>query len=118
MRNAMGLVILAALAPCGIGCASYPAPTEKMANTTAATRSAEELGANKNPQAELHLRLAQEALTRAKQLIEDGENKRAESVLLRAQADAELAVMLAREAATRAEAEKAQEGLKALKHPE
>ena len=98
-----------------VACGSYPAPNDKMAQTVAAARSADELGARKNAQAELHLKLAQEQLADAKRLMTEGENKRAELVLLRANADAELAVMLAREATMRAEATKAQDDLRALR---
>ncbi len=100
------------------GCGSYPPPADKMATTTAATRSAEELGANKSPQAEFHLKLAQEQLADAKKLMADGENKRAEYVLSRANSDAELAVTLAREATMKAEAQKAQDDVRALKKGE
>src|SRR6201999_1066044 len=42
-----------------VGCAaSYPAPTQHMADAEAATRSASEIGANVDPQAQLHLKLA------------------------------------------------------------
>jgi len=97
------------------GCGSYPAPVEKQANTAAAVRAAQEVGAQSNPQAALHLKLAQEQLDQAKQLIADGDTKRAEFVLLRADSDAELAVALAREASARAEAQTVQEQLRALK---
>ena len=98
-----------------LACGAYPAPNDKMAQTVAAARSAEELGARKNAQAELYLKLAQEQLADARRLMTEGENKRAELVLLRAAADAELAVMLAREATMRAEAIKAQDDLRALR---
>lgn len=109
-------IVVASLAAVSLfACGSYPAPNDKMAQTVAAARSADELGARKNAQAELHLKLAQEQLADAKKLMADGENKRAEMVLMRANADAELAVMLAREASMRAEANKAQDDLRALK---
>ena len=100
------------------GCGSYPAPADKMATTTAAARSAEELGASKTPKAEFHLKLAQEQLADAKKLMAEGENKRAEYVLSRASSDAELALMLAREASMKAEAQKAQDDVRALKKAE
>jgi hypothetical protein len=110
--GAMGRVLFAV----GLaGCASYPAPTDKLANTTASVRAAEEVGATKSPQAALHLKLAQEQLDQAKALIKDGDNRRAEFVLMRADADASLAAALARETSMRAEAEKAKEDVRALK---
>jgi hypothetical protein len=61
-------------------------------------RAARELGAQAVPRAQLHLRLAQEQVTQARKLAEDGENERAASLLNRARADAELALALSREA--------------------
>jgi len=78
-----------------LGCgASTPAPTQQMADVQSATRAAEELGATSAPEAQLHLKLAEEAMGKAKSAMKDEENERAESWLLRAKADAELAVAL------------------------
>jgi len=60
-------------------------------------RAARELGAQQVPKAELHLRLAQEQVEKAKKLAADGDNERANLVLSRAHADAELALALTRE---------------------
>ena len=110
------LVLVACTAVFGsVGCGSYPAPTERMVASQSSLRAAQEVGAQNNPQAALHLKLAQEQIEEARQLMADGENKRAEFVLLRAGADAELAVALAREASARAEAQKALDDLKQLK---
>ena len=50
-----------------LGCgASYPPPTQQMADVQAANRSATELGAMKQPQAQLHLKLAEEQVKLAK----------------------------------------------------
>ena len=108
---------LMVLLPCTLlACgASYPAPHERMATSASGVRAAEEVNADKNPQAALHLKLAKEQIDQAKQLMTDGDNKRAEFVLLRADSDAELAVALAREDATKAEAAKAQEEVRAMK---
>jgi hypothetical protein len=83
----------------GIGCASSPVPTEQLASAQASVRAAQELGATRVPRANLHLRLAQNQVERARQLSKDGDNDRARIVLTRANADAELAVALTREAA-------------------
>lgn len=101
-----------------VGCGSYPAPQEHMVNSQASVRAATEVGAQNNPQAALHLKLAQEQVAQAQQLMQDGENKRAEFVLLRAESDAELAVALAREATARAQAQQALDELRALKNGE
>ncbi len=90
------------------GCAgNYPAPTQQMADVQSANRSANELGAQNNPKAQLHLKLAEEQLQKAKVAMEHDDNKSAERLLTRAKADAELAVALTREDNAKAEASKA-----------
>jgi hypothetical protein len=93
-----------------VACASGQVPAQRMADAEAASRAAEEIGASAHPQAQLHLRLAQEEIARAKQFIASGDNDRAASVLLRARADGDLALELAREA--QAEAEEARAAAK------
>lgn len=87
--------------------ASYPEPTQRMADAQGAERSARELGAASQPKAQLHLKLAQEQIAEAKSLLEEGDNKRADFVLSRAKADAEFALALAREQNARVEAQRA-----------
>ncbi len=88
-------------------CASYPAPNAKVASSQAAVRAAQESGARSVPQAALHLKLAEEQLQNAKNLISDEKNERAEYVLLRAQSDAELAIALSHTQESKQEANKA-----------
>ena len=96
-RSLFGAVAGAAVA-FAVGCGgSYPAPTQPLADAEAADRSAQELGANTVPAAQLHLKLAQDQTSNARKLMKEGENKRAEAMLLRAKADAELALSLAKE---------------------
>jgi hypothetical protein len=102
-----GSTLLAGLA----GCASYPTPVERMADAEAAARTAQETGATSNPQAQLHLKLAQEEIAKAKALVANGDNKRADFVLIRARSDAELALGEARAQAARAEAQRLLEQL-------
>jgi hypothetical protein len=90
-----------------LGCASYPAPTQHMADALAAERSARELGAANQPQGQLHLKLAQEQIAEARNLLARGDHERADFVLSRAKADAELALALAREQGARVEAQRA-----------
>jgi len=81
-----------------LGCgASYPPPTQQMSDVQAANRSAVELGAQTNPRAQLHLKLAEDEMKQAKTAMDDGDNQRAESLLSRAKADAELSIALTRE---------------------
>jgi hypothetical protein len=80
------------------GCgASFPPPTQKLADAESAHRSARELGADKKTVSQLNLKLAEEGIEAAKSQMKAGENRRAEFILLRAKADAELALSLARE---------------------
>lgn len=102
-----GSALLAALA----GCASYPTPVQRMADAEAAARTAQETGAASNPQAQLHLKLAQEEIAQAKALVANGDDKRADFVLIRARSDAELALGEARAQAARAEAQRVLEQL-------
>jgi PBP1b-binding outer membrane lipoprotein LpoB len=92
------------LAACG---ASFPAPTQRLADAQSAERSALELGANNEPVAQLSMKLAQEQIALAKKAIADGENKRADGLLIRAKADAELAIAQAREKNAKIEVQKA-----------
>lgn len=114
MRNSPILWLLGAsfLVACG---GSIPPPADRLASAEAAARSARELGAERDPKAALHLRLADEQIDQAKKLMKDEDNKRADLVLQRAGADAELAVMLAKETAAKAEAEKAQAKVQQVK---
>jgi hypothetical protein len=91
-------ILLLAATPFAWACgASIPAPTQPMADAQSASRSAREVGADRQPLAKLRVKLADEQIAEAKALIADGENERAAYVLLRARADAELALALARE---------------------
>jgi Domain of unknown function (DUF4398) len=107
------LAIAATLIPIfAVGCGSYPAPTARMATSEAAVRAAHEVNADQDPQGALHMKMAQEEIDQAKQQITDGDNKRAEFTLLRADADGELAVALARESKAKTDAAKSTEDLK------
>jgi hypothetical protein len=91
-----------------LGCgSSHPPPTQQMADVQAADRSAIELGAQKHPKAQLHLKLAEEQLALAKTAMDDDDNEAATSLLARAKADAELAIALTREDSADVQADKA-----------
>jgi hypothetical protein len=87
--------------------ASFPAPTQRMADAESAERSAREVGADSQPVAKLEVKLADEQIARARALIAAGEYQRADFVLMRARADAELALGLAREQNATADTQKA-----------
>lgn len=98
---ALSLIVGLTLVGCG---SSMPPPTDRLANAEAAARSARELGAERTPNAALHLKLADEQIGQARTLMKDDEHKKADRVLQRAQSDAELAVMLAKEQSALGEA--------------
>src|SRR5205814_1799326 len=100
--------------PFFMACAGSPPPTDRMATAEASVRAAREVGAENVPQAELHVKLAQEQITKARRLIDQGDNDRAGWMLRRADADAELALALARESSTRNEAQRAIDELRTL----
>ena len=109
------LVVSGSLALLAAACGSYPQPTERMTQAEATIRGAQEIGAASVPSAALSVKLAQEEVQKAKQLIQDGENRKAELTLLRAQADAELALAQARESQSRNDAAQALEQAKSLR---
>jgi hypothetical protein len=91
------LFSLMALAPFVWACGgSFPPPTQRLADAQSAERSARELGADDEPEAQLSLRLAQEKIAKAQKAMTNGENEQADGLLMRAKADAELAVAQAR----------------------
>jgi hypothetical protein len=91
-----------------LGCgATFPVPTQRMADAESAHRSALELGAASQPAAQLHVKLAEEQMAKAKTLITDGDNKGADSLLIRSKADSELALALTREQGSNVEVQRA-----------
>lgn len=111
-RAAVLSMLCSSLAACG---GTFPPPNDRMARAEAAVRGAQEVGAPSNPQAALHLKLATEQIDQAKALMTDGQNKRADLRLQRAEADAELANLLAKEAKEKKDAESALEHMNKLK---
>jgi hypothetical protein len=99
-RLTFTMIPAALLFACG---ASLPPPTQRMADAQSAHRAAQEVGASKQASAQLHLKLAEEQMAKAKGLMSEGENEEASSLLVRAKADAELALALAREQKARAD---------------
>jgi len=89
--------------------ASFPPPTQRMADAQSAERSAREVGANNAPAAQLSLKLAQDQITQAQTAMNNGDNQRADALLIRAKADGELALAQARERAARGDVQEARE---------
>jgi hypothetical protein len=97
MNQSILSIIIAAPLVWGACGASVPPPTQRMADAESAQRSAREVGANNEPSAQLSLKLADEQIAQAQKAMKDGDNARADSLLIRAKADAELAIAKARE---------------------
>jgi hypothetical protein len=95
--------------------ASIPPPTQPMADAESAQRSARELGAEREPVAQLSLKLADDQIAEARKAMTAGDNERAKSLLIRAKADAELALAQAKEKGARVDKQEAVEDSAAQK---
>jgi len=107
--------ILVGLAVGLAACGGAAVPQETLTAAQASVKGAEVGGANEDPKAQLHLKLANEQIDKAKKLIEDGKNEEAARVIDRAQADADLALALAQQAKAMKDAKDADESLGKLK---
>jgi hypothetical protein len=86
--------LIGSIAACG-GSALPPA---RIVDTQSSISAAEAVGADQNPQAALHLKMARDQLKQAQALTEDGKGDEARLVLERAAADADMALIITREA--------------------
>ena len=77
-------------------CRTTPVPADKLARSQALVESAEQAHVEADPRAAVHLQLAKDQLKSATNLMKDGQNRSAEWILRRAEADAEAALALAR----------------------
>lgn len=85
-----------------LGCAaSFPSPQQNLAQAQSATRSAIELGAEKQPNAQLHVALSRELMAQATLAMNNGDNERADGLINRAKSDAELAIALMRDSSAK-----------------
>jgi len=105
IKRAMVAVPVVLAAAIG-GCASTPIPADKYAGAKASIKTSEELGAEQDPQAALHLKLAKEQLAQAKECMKNGDNDSAKMVLDRANADGDAAFNIARADKAKIEAQK------------
>lgn len=117
MRSPFALI--AAFAVSGLlaagGCASTNVSPDRIAAPKAKIAAAEEAGAKENPDASLHLKLANDQYERATKMMKEGDEERAERMLERASADAELALELARLDTTRGQANDAMKSIDQLR---
>jgi hypothetical protein len=109
MKFLLTTLAITTVAAVSVGCATTPVPADKLARSQAAVRSAEEMNAQSDPQAALHLRMAQDQLNSAKRMLKDGDNEEARFTLMRAEADADVALNLARGKAAKVDAEQTKE---------
>lgn len=91
-----------------VSCASYPPPSDHLASAIAEARAARESGAVNVPHAALQLKLAEEQIAQAQEMMRNGDNERADFMTLRAYNDAELALAMARESAAKVRADQLQ----------
>ena len=117
LKLGVGLAVGGTAALGLVACGGAPAPHERAASSQAAIRTASEMHAEQQPQAALQLKLAEEQFQKGKQLMNDGDNDRANYVFMRAQADAELALAMARENKTKAEAQVLVDKVRAARGP-
>jgi len=89
-----GALLVCSLAACG----GSSLPPARVVDTQSSYSAAEAVGAEQNPQAALHLKMARDQLRQAQTLIEDGKNDEARLILERAAADADMALVITREA--------------------
>jgi len=99
-----------------VACSGSSLPPAKVVETQSSISAAAAVGADQNPQAALHLKMARDQLGEAQGLIDSGKNDEARLVLERAHADAEVALMIAREAEASAAVKKTQADVDALQN--
>ena len=99
-----------------VACGGSSLPPAKAADTQASISAASAVGAEQNPQAALHLKMARDQLKQAQGLIDDGKDDEARLVLERATADAEVALIITREAQASANVRQAQGEVDGLQH--
>ena len=90
-----------------LACGGAAIPQSELTEAKSSAKAAEAVGAKDEPQAALHLKMAEDAIVEAEKLIEEGENEKALPLLQRARSDAELSRAITQEAQTREAAEKA-----------
>ena len=108
MVRLIGTVLVATFATLLGACGGSALPPARIADTQSAISAAAAVGADNNPQAALHLKMARDQLKQAQALVNDGKDDEARLVLERANADAEVALMITRETVATANARKAE----------
>jgi len=107
-RTAFVVLSIFGAVACG---GSVPPPNDQWAAAQADVGRAQSGGAPENPDARLHLQLAQEDLQTAKALI-DHDNRRASTLTELARVEAQLALSLAKSAAAESSVQRASQDLR------
>jgi hypothetical protein len=111
----MRMILVGGASALLMACGGAAVPQEALSAAQASVKGAEVGGANEDPKAQLHLKLANEQIEKAKKLIADDDNEEAARVIDRAQADADLALALAQQGEALRKAKEADEQLGKLK---
>jgi Domain of unknown function (DUF4398) len=90
------------------GCGSSAFPLDKLTDAKSTVRAAQEAGAQNDPQAELHLKMANDELAASQKALNDKDNDRARWLLNQAQSDADLSLAQAHGASDKQAASTAQ----------
>jgi hypothetical protein len=113
MRHWRSLAAAVAVASCA-ACGGYTVPPQHITGAQTAIAAARGGGADADPQAALHLKLAEEQYSGARNLMTSGDQKQADLMFLRSQADAQLAQSLARKSTATAETQQTVEQIRML----
>jgi hypothetical protein len=106
------MISMALVASVLLACGGAQLSVTRTSEVQSALRAAEEVGANDQPKAALHLQLARDEMGEAERLAKDGDGDTASLMLYRARVDAELALQLAR---TEQEQQKARQAWEKIK---
>jgi hypothetical protein len=88
-------------------CGSQAMPPPAAVEAKTSISAAEAVGAQNEPKAALHLKLAKDQSARAEQALQNGDEDEARLLIEQAKVDAELALVLTRESQARVEAQQA-----------
>jgi hypothetical protein len=112
MRHWRSLAAAVAVASCA-ACGGYTVPPQHITGAQTAIAAARGGGADADPQAALHLKLAEEQYSGGRNLMAS-DPKQADLSFLRSQADAQLAQSLARKSTATAETQQTVEQIRML----
>ncbi len=103
-------LLVASCAACG----GYTVPPQHVTGAQTAIAAARGGGADADPQAAMHLKLAEEQYSGARNLVAKGDGKQADLMFLRSQADAQLAQSMAQKSTATAETQQTVQQIRAL----